>query len=115
MSAKYILNEHGEPARCDDLYAWSEWFEQSDAERRIARDEVGDDVKVSTVFLGLDHSFGNAAPMLFETMIFGGPHDDYQERYATRDEAVAGHARAVALASAPASSPTEPDEHTTNG
>ena len=35
-------------------------------------------------------------PILFETMIFGGEHDQYQERYATREEAVEGHARAVA-------------------
>ena len=46
---------------------------------------------VSTVFLGLDHAFDGGTPLLFETMIFGGEHDEYQERYATWDEAEAGH------------------------
>lgn len=54
---------------------------------------------VSTVFLALDHDLsGKGPPVLYETMIFGGPRDDYQERYCTRAEAEAGHARAVATA-----------------
>jgi hypothetical protein len=55
-------------------------------------------VYVSTVFLGLDHSFGEGPPQLFETMIFGGEHDEYQERYSTWDEAEAGHKKACKLA-----------------
>lgn len=69
--------------------AWGRWMEKG--ERHVALDVVGD-VKVSTVFLGLDHSFAHGAPVLFETMVFGGPLDQEQERYATRDEARAGHA-----------------------
>jgi hypothetical protein len=34
-------------------------------------------------------------PILFETMIFGGPYDQYMDRYCTWAEAEAGHARAV--------------------
>jgi hypothetical protein len=50
------------------------------------------------VFLGLDHQYGfNGPPVLFETMIFGGKHDDYQDRYLTWDEAEAGHERAVKM------------------
>jgi len=30
-------------------------------------------------------------------MIFGGEHDGYQERYTSRENAVAGHLKAVAL------------------
>lgn len=48
------------------------------------------DIYVSTVFLGLDHSFGSfgeCKPVLFETMIFGGEHDQYQE----------GHKRALEM------------------
>lgn len=51
--------------------------------------------KISTVFLGLDHSFGDKQPILWETMIFGGWLDEYQERYTSHDDAVLGHARAV--------------------
>jgi hypothetical protein len=35
--------------------------------------------------------------MVFETMIFGGPDDGYQRRYATWKEAEAGHKEALAL------------------
>jgi hypothetical protein len=71
-------------------------------ERRVARTQIGPEVHVSTVFLGLDHQHGvGGPPILFETMIFGlEEEEDYQERYATWDEAEAGHARAVDYARA---------------
>ena len=48
---------------------------------------------VSTVFLMIDHSFNlGGPPKVFETMIFKEDGtDDYQQRYSTWDEAVAGH------------------------
>ena len=66
-------------------------------DRKIALDNFGD-AEVSTVFLCFDHSLGgligeNKAPMLFETMIFGGEHDNWCERYHTYDEAMEGHKR----------------------
>lgn len=71
----------------------------SDAEeRRVAKDEI-DGLVVSTVFLHMDHGFGDGPPLLFETMILDGSDSDdrYQERYSTWEEAEAGHARAVAM------------------
>lgn len=63
---------------------------------RIGLDEW-DDVRVSTVWLGLDHNFEpDGPPLIFETMVFGGPLADYQWRYATEAEAVAGHDQVVA-------------------
>jgi hypothetical protein len=56
------------------------------------RDAVGDAV-VSTVFIALDHAFGDGPPVLFETLIFGGPLADEGERYCTKAEAEAGHAK----------------------
>lgn len=52
---------------------------------------------VSTVFLGIDHSFRPGKPLLFETMVFTPDPDwqDYQERYSTWSDAEAGHARIV--------------------
>lgn len=35
----------------------------------VAKDRVGP-VEVSTIFLGMDHSFGSGDPVLWETMIF---------------------------------------------
>jgi hypothetical protein len=61
-------------------------------------DEV-DDVMVSTVFVGLD--FGIAVhrsdPLLWETMIFGGPHDGWCARAATRSAALDQHIEALEL------------------
>ncbi len=66
--------------------------------RRVAHDSQGD-VSVSTVLLCLDHRFGDEGPpLIFETMIFGGDHDEYQERYSTREQAEEGHRRACELA-----------------
>lgn len=93
MSDKYILVGH-EP-RPAELMDWAKWYETAD--RHVANDTVGD-VKVSTVFLGLDHNWGGGVPLLFETMIFGGPHDQYQERCSTWDEAEEMHAKALGLA-----------------
>lgn len=93
----YILDGHT-PVPCPDIVKWGLWYETAD--RHVARDIVND-VTVSTVFLGIDHSFGRDEPVLFETMIFGGPHDEYQRRYCTWDEAEAGHRKALALVAAP--------------
>lgn len=88
MSDKYIMEKDG-TLRPADFMEWARWLEKSD--RKIAEDMVGD-VLVSTVFLGLDHSFGNGPPLLFETMVFGGPLDGDQDRYETREGALLGHA-----------------------
>ncbi len=47
-------------------------------------------ILLSTVFLGVDHSF-SGEPVLFETMIFGGRYDGFQKRYTTFDYALSGH------------------------
>lgn len=76
---------------------WAQWFEKAD---RHVDKTVIDKITVSTVFLGIDHNFGEGQPILFETMIFGGPRDQYTDRYCTWDEAKVGHAIAVKLAKA---------------
>lgn len=97
MNGKYIL-QNGEPVQCDDLLTWARWFEDADQERIVQQDTI-DDLLVSTVFLGLDHSFGGGSPLLYETMILGDDNSgEYQERYATRAEAAEGHTRALAHA-----------------
>lgn len=88
----YVLDGH-EPVLVD-LLTWASWFEK--AERRVAEDELPDGVRVSTVFLGLDHGLGGSVE-LFETMVFGGEHDGYQARYVTWDQAESGHREAVAM------------------
>ena len=93
---KYIL-EGKNPKPIEDVVEWGRWFETAD--RRVAETVLPDGVRISTVFLGLDHSLSSGKPILFETMIFGGEHNEYQERYATWEEAEIGHRQAVELAS----------------
>jgi hypothetical protein len=64
---------------------------------RVAYDEVGE-VRVSTVFLAIDHQWEEGMPpLLFETMIFGGEYDGYQQRCSTWEQAEQHHATTVAL------------------
>lgn len=90
----YIL-EGKNPVVEPDIVKWAAWFK--DAERHVKHTKLPGGVHVSTVFLGMDHSFFGGPPILFETMIFGGEHDEYQQRYATWEEAEAGHDKAVNL------------------
>lgn len=77
----------------DPTVVWGRWFEDH-RNRRVAATELGQ-VHVSTIFLGLDHSFGDGPPLVYETMIFGGKHDQWQDRYSTREAADQGHQKAV--------------------
>lgn len=89
----YILEGH--EVRVVDLLTWAEWLEHAGDKRIVEKTMIGP-VCVSTVFLGLDHRFcGDGPPILFETMIFGGPNDQAQWRYSTWAEAEAGHWSAV--------------------
>ncbi len=93
----YVLNPDHTTRPVSDVLVWAKHFEED--ERYVARDELPNDVSVSTVFLGLEHNYTDEGPpLLFETMIFGGRWDDYCVRYSTWDEAVKGHQRAVDLA-----------------
>ena len=66
---RYILDDSGNPKPEPDLIKWGTWFEKGN--RIVKQDQIGD-VWVSTVFLGLDHSFGGGPPILWETMTFRG-------------------------------------------
>jgi hypothetical protein len=91
---RYILLDKT-PVPEPSLSRWGMWMEIAD--RRVALSKFGD-VEVSTVFLGIDHNFWDVGPpLLFETMIFGGPLDQEQWRYSTWEEAEAGHQAACAL------------------
>lgn len=87
----YILDEDKQvvSATMEEYIAFRK--DDVDDEKRfiVSQEDVGEDFWVSTVFLGLDHSFGGKTPVVFETMIFGA--DDYCARYETYEQAVAGH------------------------
>ncbi len=63
---------------------------------------VGDDVidgkRISTVFIGLCHSYNldSNIPIVFETMVFDkNDHGIHQTRYCTWQEAEEGHQKAI--------------------
>lgn len=92
----YLLDGHT-PVPTQDVRAWGAMFEDLDG-RRVGWTELTAEIAVSTVFIGLDHSFGGGPPILFETMIVGLSPDggwDHPHRYATWDQAERGHELAV--------------------
>lgn len=94
---QYILNGK-QPVLCEDFMQYAKWWETAD--RHVNKTDLPDGTQVSTVFLGLDHGYSHMngePPLVFETMIFGGEHDGYQERYSTWEEAESGHQKAVEL------------------
>lgn len=98
MSRWYILDNNNNPV-AKPVFEAAQWLEDNDHRRTLKRDEIGD-ILVSTVFLGLDHSFPwneDKTPVLWETMIFGGEHDQYQERYTSHKDALEGHKKALTL------------------
>jgi hypothetical protein len=101
LGEHYILNPDHSVRVEPDVLVWAAWYETAD--RTVAKAHR-QGFEVSTVFLGLDHRWGDGPPLLFETMIFqawltpGGPRQPgelYCERYSTWDEALAGHRRAL--------------------
>lgn len=91
MSDKAILNKYHEVVPCDELLTWAEWMEKN--KRVVAQDQVGP-YFISTVFLGLDYSFGFGHPLYFETMVFieNGEAEQFNiERYETYVQANKGH------------------------
>lgn len=83
----YTLNERAEPVKAD-VDTWAKRFDR--AQRVVAQTSVGN-AFVSTVFLGLDHQWGNGPPVLYETMAFVDDKGVEEERYHTAAEACAGH------------------------
>ncbi len=89
------------------LEQWSTTFEAaSDSKKKGNGRHVGytDENKhlVSTVWLGIDHRYGDGPPLIFETMIFCHHEpectlNEEQWRYSTEEEAIAGHNEACRM------------------
>lgn len=112
MSITDIYDRDGNPL------SWEQWavLAEDDDYRRVDLTEVGPYV-VSTVWLGLDHSYlGQGPPVIFETMVFtrsawydetdrdDPDHEPLWEmdarRYSTLSEAQEGHSETVLLVQA---------------
>lgn len=70
----YILNDKGEPEPCDDTLKWGAWLEKSwQNGRQVGLTNITPKLHISTVFLGIDHSFAwkrESPPVLWESMAF---------------------------------------------
>ena len=69
---------------------------QAAARWRVGYDDLGE-MSVSTVWIGLNLRCGDGPPLIFETLVQGGPLNGEIGRYSTAGAAAAGHARWVAL------------------
>jgi len=104
---KWIFNKRTKEIKEVSLHAWAEWMEKPNSTKiKLTKlkdkDGIGNDIAVSTIFLGLDHGFRleveegeEYLPVLFETRVFGGELDREGGRYCTYDEAIAGHKEMV--------------------
>lgn len=94
----YKLDENNNPVKAKDNKDFFDWHDKN-MHKTIVMQQEFDGLRVSTVFLGLDHSFprDDKRPLLWETMIFGGKHHQYQERYYSFNDALDGHFKALEL------------------
>lgn len=117
MSEHYILNEAHEVVPAE-LLEWARWFEDFN-NRRVRLTRIGP-YYVSTVFMGLNHSWEeDGPPLVFETMVYiknrhtvkfpeipeagikgwekqlDSEFLDTQERCSTWDEAIVQHERVI--------------------
>jgi len=73
-----------------------QWVMPFESKNRHVGDTTIGGVRVSTVFLGIDHNWSpDGPPLIFETMVFRGPFDEEMQRYSTWEEAEHGHAKFV--------------------
>jgi hypothetical protein len=91
----YILDKDNKPIKSNVIQC-GEWMEDNPCVKALKQEHIGN-IYVSTVFLGLDHAWYGKIPVLWETMIFGGEHDQYQDRYTSVENAEIGHQFAVQL------------------
>jgi hypothetical protein len=92
MTDFYILDQNKKAIEAN-IIEYAQF--NSDANNwRVKKDIVGDTV-ISTVFLGVNHSYDGGRPLLFETMVFGGVHDEYMDRCSTWDEAIIQHSKVL--------------------
>ena len=104
-NAKYYILDGKEAVPVDDVMEWAQYFET--ANRRVAEDHIyckwgkggflrrlfsrSRHIRISTVFLGLDHSLGGEYPELFETWVTDDDDLSLMFRYSDWGAAQRGH------------------------
>lgn len=68
------------------LMEWAHKFEDVEY-KRVAQDILEDGTRISTVWLGLNHSYRDTdAPLIFETMVFTGERFRWGDRFDKQGE-----------------------------
>lgn len=89
----FTLDENREVIPCG-MQQWAEMF--SDGKARTVDYTIVHNCMISTVFLGLDHSFSGGRPLVFETYITcPGTEGSVFLRYSTWEHAEEGHKEAL--------------------
>jgi hypothetical protein len=97
MNLKHYILDADDNVVEVDLFTWAEWLEHP-SNRIVGFTQITSQVYVSTVFIGLDHRFPGyppGPPILYETLIFGGPLNHEGDRYCSHDDALTGHKMCV--------------------
>ena len=94
----YVLGDKREVLECGNVASWCYWMTERAECRRVALDEIGT-YRVSTVFLGCNLGTHIGELRVFETAVFGGVIS-IVKRYATWEEAEAGHKEVCELVEA---------------
>jgi hypothetical protein len=85
---KYYVLKGRKVYPAESLLDWALNFEQSN---RIVKKDSIEGVEVSTVFLGLDHNWGDGPPLIFETITFSDSMGEVQVRCTTYEQAEEMH------------------------
>lgn len=102
----YRRNGTPYPNTPEGLHEWARDFENINI-KRVAQDTLLNGIRVSTIWLGLNHRYDGGRPLIFESMSFVPQHTKAeiwgktfewieepigeQLRYATEEEAILGH------------------------
>lgn len=92
----WILDENQNPVKAsrEQYVAWA----KDNHPATIALNDLDWGIRVSTVFLGIDHGYYiSGPPVLYETMVLGSDEIEWCERHITREQALESHCRALAV------------------
>ncbi len=92
---KFRMDGSPYPPGLDGLIEWGKDLEDTRG-RIIQQEELWNGLWLSTVWLGLNHRYGEGPPLIFETMAFDhlglcGSRGIWTDRWSTLSEAEAGH------------------------
>lgn len=90
-----MINYYNRKGEVIDMMEWGKLLENK-GYKIVKQKTLSDGKRVSTIWLGLDHSFDGGKPLIFETMLLSkGDDNGDMERYSTEEEAIKGHKKMV--------------------